>query len=104
MGLPGLNCGRTGVPVMVTLRARRRAAADGKPTNASSTNRARKRLARPGMVLDSCRKVFAPKSFPTQIGGALVNPPIASTARGGRDWKIFCDARRDCQKLRANER
>src|ERR1039458_5177262 len=103
-GSPGWNCGRTGVPVVVTLRARRRAAAAGNPTNASSTKRARKRLARPGMVLDSGRKVLAPNFPAARMGGALVNPPMASTADGGRDLKKNRDARHDCQKLRANER
>ena len=60
---PRRNCGRTGVPVVVTLRVFKRAAASGNPTNAPSTKRERKRLARPGMVLDSCRKVFVPEIF-----------------------------------------
>ena len=50
---------------------RKRAAASGKPTKASSTQRASKRLARPGIVLDSCRKVFAPNFFAEKMGGAL---------------------------------
>ena len=60
------------MPVVVTLRDFNREPASGNPTNASSTNRDRKRLARPGMVLDSCRNVFAPQSLATRIGGALV--------------------------------
>ena len=81
-----------------------RAAASGKPTNAASTNRASRRLARPGMVLDSCRNVFAPESFAAKTGGALVNPPIASTAAGERRWKSFCAAPKECQKLLAKEK
>jgi len=62
-------------------------------------------LARPGMVLDSCRNVFMPVSFPIKTGGALVNPPIARTASDGAGGKF--SARRtgisqSCRRRRNN--
>src|SRR5262245_47979954 len=100
----GVNCGRTGVPVVVTRPARKRDAACGKPTKAWSTQRASQRLARPGMVLDSCRKVFAPSERAARTGGAAVKPPIASTACGGLVLKSFLAARHEFQNPRANEK
>src|SRR6185295_17483753 len=64
----GANHGRTGVPVTVTREFFRRLAADGNPTNARFTNRESQRFARPGIVLDSCKKVLAPHVFAARIG------------------------------------
>ena len=49
----------------------------------------------PGMVLDSCRNVRAPDLLAARIGEALVKPPIASAACGGRAWKSFLAARKE---------
>src|SRR5262249_44315570 len=72
-----------------------RSPADGKPTNARFTTHESQRLARPGIVFDSCRYVCAPKLLAARIGGALVNPPIASAAAGGCERKHFRAARYD---------
>jgi len=71
---------------------------------AAARLRAKNLLARPGMVFDSCRKVFAANFLAARIGGALVNPPIAKTASGFRILKMFREAQNDFQKLRANEK
>ena len=89
------NCGRTGVPDTVTHGFQRRSAASGKPTKHSSTTCASQRLARPGRVFDSCRKVTAPARFPASTGGALVKPPIASTACGGASRNARRAARKE---------
>src|SRR6266567_5081402 len=81
--------------MMVTLRLFNRWRVEGNPTNARLTTQDNQRLARPGIVLDSCRNVCAPRVFAARIGGALVNPPIASAARGGRDLKSVLAARKD---------
>src|SRR5437899_2299027 len=82
-----------GVPVSVTARFLSRAAAEGNPTKACPTTHDSHRLARPGMVLDSCKKVGAPQARAAKIGGALVKPPIASAASGLRALKSRLDAR-----------
>src|SRR5260221_465967 len=47
------------------------------------------------MVLDSCKNVAAPQVFAARIAGALMNPPIPSTACGGRERKSLFAARND---------
>src|SRR3569833_2161345 len=103
-GSRGLNCGRTGVPVVTTLLECSLDAACGKPTKHSSTKRESQRLALPGMVFDSCRKIRAPNFFAAKIGGALVNPPMASAASGLRAENALRAASHDFTKLRAKEK
>src|SRR6266702_2522678 len=57
--------------MMVTLRLFNRWRVEGNPTNARLTTQDNQRLARPGMVLDSCRNVCAPRVFAARIGGAI---------------------------------
>src|SRR5947209_30577 len=78
----GRNSVRTGVPQTVTGHRLSFGDTDENPTNPRSTIHESHRLARPGIELDSCKKVRAPAAFPARIGGALVNPPMARTAWG----------------------
>jgi hypothetical protein len=50
------------------------------------------------MALDSWRNVAAPRRLAANNGGALVNPPMPSTASGQRLPKSFFAARYDCAK------
>ena len=73
---------RTGVPTHRELAQSSRRTAPGKPVKAWQANRARSRLARPGIVLDSWRNPAAPRSRAARNGGAAVNPPMARIAWG----------------------
>ena len=79
-----------------------RGIAVGNWTNTSSASGASSFTARPGTALASCRKMRAPISFPAITGGALVNPPIASTASGRLSRNSFRHWPSDDQKPVAN--
>ena len=93
---------RTGRPVARISVLSTLGIAAGNWTNTSSANGASSFTARPGMAFASCRKMRAPISLPAITGGALVNPPIASTASGRFSRNSFRHWPSDDQKLAAN--
>jgi hypothetical protein len=62
------NCGRTGVPVVVTRRVCRRAAASANPTNAPSTSHESQRLARPGDGIRFVQESLRPEAAAREHG------------------------------------
>jgi hypothetical protein len=90
------------VPVTITFLVWSRAAACGKPTKARVVIHESQRFARPGIAFDSCKKVRAPHRRAAKRGGALVKPPMAKAACGGRGRKSSLEARYDLAKAEKN--